>query len=139
MDNLTPDQRRLNMTSIRSKNTTPELVVRALVHRMGFRYRLHASNLPGKPDIVLPRLSKVVFVHGCFWHVHKCPYGQVVPMTNTNYWQSKRLSNVKRGFAQTAALKKAGWQVLIIWECQTRNIGKLKTKLERFLGSLHPT
>lgn len=134
-DNLTPEQRRLNMSRIRSAHTRPEMVVRSLAHSLGFRFRLHRQDLPGKPDLVFPSRSKLIFVHGCFWHMHSCRYGRVVPKTNVDYWQAKRLANVRRDKSNIKALKKQGWQVLVIWECQTwENPVGLSRRLERFLA-----
>jgi len=134
-DVLTPEQRHKCMSSIRSTNTKPELVVRRIVHGMGYRYRLHRKDLPAKPDVVLPRHRKIILVHGCFWHMHNCRYGKVRPKTNASFWQSKRESNVARDNRNLRKLRRAGWRVLTIWECQTRNPEKLAMKLERFLKS----
>ena len=128
-------QRSYNMSQIRSKNTKPEILVRSIVHRMGFRYRLHQSNLPGKPDLVLKRHNKVIFVHGCFWHIHNCRYGRVIPKTNPKFWQIKRKGNVERDRKNIRQLRRSGWKVLVIWECQTRDIEKLTKILENFLSS----
>ena len=95
-DNLIPEQRRRNMTAIKSRHTKPEMIVRSIIHRLGFRFRLHDKKLPGKPDIVLPRHKKIILVHGCFWHIHTCKRGNVVPKTNTQYWQNKRLRNAEK-------------------------------------------
>jgi DNA mismatch endonuclease (patch repair protein) len=132
-DVLTPEQRKYNMSRIRYKNTRPEMIVRSEVHRMGFRYRLHKSNLPGKPDLVLARHKKVIFVNGCFWHMHTCKYGIVKPRTNAEFWKNKRLGNVKRDRRNIRELKKNGWQVLVVWECWTKNIPLLRRKLSAFL------
>ena len=132
-DVLTPKQRRKCMSNIRSKNTTPELVVRRVVHRMGCRYRLHRKDLPGCPDLVLPKYHKIIFVHGCFWHMHKCRYGKVKPATNAKFWQTKREGNVIRDKRNLRKLRKEGWKVLVVWECQTRNSEKLISKLKKFL------
>src|SRR5215204_3893132 len=119
-DNHTPVQRSYNMSRIRSCNTAPELIVRSILHRMGYRYALHCSNLPGKPDIVLTSRKKIVFVHGCFWHAHHCRRGTVRPRTNNQYWTEKIRSNVERDRKHLTALKAAGWLVMIVWECQVR-------------------
>lgn len=133
-DNITPEQRRLNMSRIRSAHTRPEKIVRSLAYGLGFRYRLHRKDLPGRPDLVFPSRRKVVFVHGCFWHMHSCRYGRVVPKTNTEYWQNKRLANVRRDRSHVKLLKQQGWKVLILWECRTRkNLSGLRRSLERFL------
>lgn len=120
-DVLTKEQRHRNMANIKSKNTKPEMIVRSLVHRLGYRYRLHQKSLPGKPDLVFAARRKVIFVHGCFWHMHECRYGAVKPATNASFWETKRLSNVERDRKNRMALEQSGWQVLIIWECQTKS------------------
>ena len=107
--------------------------VRRMIHGMGFRYRLHAVGLPGKPDLVLPRLRKVVFVHGCFWHMHRCLFGRVKPTTNADFWKQKREGNRQRDATVRRALRKEGWRVLTVWECEIRNVGKLKRRLRVFL------
>jgi DNA mismatch endonuclease, patch repair protein len=134
-DVLTQEQRRLNMSRIRGKNTRPELIVRSIVHRMGYRYALHKKNLPGKPDLVFSRRRKIIFLNGCFFHMHDCRYGRVKPRTNTEFWQTKRLSNVTRDKKNLLALKNAGWEVLTIWECWTKpaKIGELPEVLRSFL------
>jgi len=134
-DILTPDQRHKCMSNIRSTNTKPEIVVRRIVHGMGYRYRLHKRDLPGKPDIVLARHKKVIFVNGCFWHMHNCSNGRVTPKTNAKFWQSKRKGNVERDKRNLRQLRKAGWKVLVVWECQTKNINRLARKLKRSLKS----
>ncbi len=135
VDVLTKKQRSFNMSQIRSKNTLPEMIVRSLVHRMGYRYSLHRSDLPGHPDIVLVRFKKIIFVHGCFWHMHKCRYGKVIPQTRKKFWQTKRQGNVARDRKNIKELKKLGWKVLVVWECQTRNLQNLTKKLRCFLSS----
>jgi DNA mismatch endonuclease, patch repair protein len=133
VDVLTKKQRSYNMSQIRDKNTRPEIIVRSLVHRMGYRYTLHRKDLAGKPDIVLTRHKKIIFIHGCFWHMHKCKYGKVKPATNSEFWRVKRESNVARDKRNMRQLHRDGWKVLVIWECQTKDREKLKTKLEKFL------
>lgn len=127
-------QRSYNMSQIRCKNTRPEMIVRSLVHRMGYRYALHRRDLPGNPDLVLVRHGKIIFVHGCFWHMHRCRYGRVTPKTNKKFWQTKRQGNVERDQRNLRRLRKAGWKVLTVWECQTRNLNKLAKKLGLFLS-----
>lgn len=138
-DVLTPAQRSFNMSRIRSRNTRPEMIVRSIVHRLGYRYSLHKSDLPGKPDIVLVRHRKIIDVHGCFFHMHACKYGSVVPATNADFWKEKRLSNVKRDKQNFRALTSSGWYVLIVWECETRDSRKLEQTLLRFLKRSHST
>src|SRR3989440_8460926 len=116
----TPERRSFNMSQIHSRDTKPEMIVRSIVHRFGFRYRLHKPDLPGKPDIVLVRHRKIIDVHGCIFHMHKCKYGSVVPATNAKFWQTKRLSNVERDRRNLSALRRAGWRVMIVWECETK-------------------
>lgn len=135
MDVHSPQQRSFNMSRIRSRDTQPEMTVRSIVHRMGFRYRLHKKDLPGKPDLVLVRHQKIIDVHGCFFHMHDCPYGKVKPATNAEFWQNKRQSNKDRDRRNVELLKKDGWQVLIVWECQTRNPNALEKTLIDFLGT----
>ena len=134
-DRFTPAERSAVMRAVKSGNTTPELVVRRLVHAMGFRYRLHGADLPGKPDIVLPRHGKAIFVHGCFWHRHACPAGQSTPATRLDYWQAKFDRNVARDRSNLRKLRRLEWSVLVVWECQTgaRKMETLRKRLARFL------
>ncbi len=129
----TPAQRSRNMASIRSKDTKPEKLVRSLLHRLGYRFRLHRRDLPGKPDMVFPSRHKVIFVHGCFWHMHDCQWGKVTPATNRSFWQTKRLGNCERDSRVVSALAADGWDALIVWECETRDEKTLTEKLECFL------
>jgi DNA mismatch endonuclease (patch repair protein) len=135
VDVLTKQQRSFNMSQIRSKNTSPEIIVRSLIHRMGYRYSLHRSDLPGHPDLVLVRHKKIIFVHGCFWHMHHCHYGRVTPAAHAKFWQDKRSGNVDRDKRNLKNLRKLGWKVLIVWECQMQNIEKLTQRLRMFLES----
>ena len=122
------------MAAIKGKDTKPEMVVRRLVFRLGYRYRLHGKNLPGRPDLVFRSRRKVIFVHGCFWHMHKCRYGQVKPKTNATFWEEKRKANVERDQRQRKALNSDGWDVFVAWECETKDVCQLKIRLEVFLG-----
>lgn len=131
----TKAQRSFNMSRIKGRDTKPELIVRSLVHRLGFRFRLHRKDLPGKPDIVLPRHRKVIFVHGCFWHIHNCKNGRVRPATNPLFWQDKRAGNKERDKRNILVLKKLGWEVLVIWECQLKDVEKLNHNLRTFLDA----
>jgi DNA mismatch endonuclease, patch repair protein len=133
-DVLTPQQRSFNMSRIRNRDTRPERIVRSIVHRLGYRYRLHKKDLPGKPDIVLVRHRKIIDVHGCFFHMHKCKYGSVVPVTNAEFWKAKRLSNVERDRRTLRALEREGWKVLVVWECETRTPASLQSRLLAFLA-----
>jgi DNA mismatch endonuclease (patch repair protein) len=133
-DVLTSEQRSFNMSRIRGKDTTPELVVRRLLHSLGYRFRLHVPQLPGRPDIVLPKHAAVILVHGCFWHMHKCKYGKVTPKTNRSFWQQKRLGNVARDKQNQRRLRK-DWSVLTVWECETRDLERLIKRLQKFLDT----
>jgi DNA mismatch endonuclease, patch repair protein len=135
VDVLTKKQRSYNMSRIKGRDTKPEFIVRKIVHGLGCRYRLHNANLPGKPDIVLPRHKKIIFVHGCFWHMHRCRFGRVKPATHARFWQDKRRGNVIRDKRCLKSLRNAGWKVLVLWECQTRDLGKLSVRLVKFLKS----
>ena len=132
-DVLTPKQRSANMAAITGKNTKPEMIVRRATHRLGYRYVVHQKDLPGRPDLVFPSRRKIVFVHGCFWHMHKCRYGRVAPATNTEFWRTKRNGNVARDARNVAALRRLGWSVLIVWECHIREIEPLISRIVRFL------
>lgn len=131
VDVLTPEQRRRNMQAVRGQDTKPELVVRRIAHRLGLRFRLHRKDLPGRPDLVFPRLGVALFVHGCFWHLHRCRYGTVAPATNAAFWDAKRHENVRRDGRKTAALRRAGWSVWVVWECETRFPDRVEAKLSR--------
>ena len=120
-DRLSPDRRSRNMSRIRSKDTSPELRVRSLIHRAGYRYRLHAGDMPGKPDIVMPRYHTVIFVNGCFWHQHPNCRRATMPKTNVAYWRPKLERNAARDRESRIALRRAGWTPLTIWECQTKD------------------
>jgi DNA mismatch endonuclease (patch repair protein) len=123
------------MRSIRSKNTTPELMARRLIHSMGYRYQLHARDLPGKPDIVFAKYKAVIFVHGCFWHLHsKCREGRI-PSSNVSYWSPKLQRNVDRDIENQKTLRKTGWRILVLWECELRiqNCDRLEKRISRFL------
>lgn len=118
------------MSKIRSKNTTPEIKVRKLLHSMGYRFRLHRKDLPGKPDIVLPKYKTVIFVHGCFWHGHEgCRYA-VIPKSNTHYWKNKINNNISRDNNNLILLSELKWKVLIIWECELINLDLLTFKIK---------
>ena len=131
MDKISQESRSRNMSRIRSKDTTPELKVRSLLHSMGFRFRLHRRDLPGKPDIVLPRHRKIVLVHGCYWHGHDCKIAGR-SKSNVDYWRPKIDGNRERDKRNGDALRSAGWDVLVVWECETRGTGAA-IKLSRFL------
>ncbi|MBY0460545.1 MAG: very short patch repair endonuclease [Gemmataceae bacterium] len=118
MDRITRDRRAANMAAIRGKDTGPERAVRRFLHAAGFRFRLHPPDLPGRPDIVLPRYRAAVLVHGCFWHTHDCPLGRVRPKTNAAFWVAKRSRTVARDAEKAAALRRLGWRVRTVWECE---------------------
>jgi len=122
------------MRSVKSTDTGPEMAIRRLVHRLEYRFRLHRKSLPGTPDLVFPRLRKVVFVHGCFWHGHKCARGNRIPKSNRDYWIAKIARNRERDEINRALLGSQGWGVLIIWECQIKGID-LEDELRSFLTS----
>jgi len=121
------------MAAIRSKNTKPEMAVRRLVHRMGYRFRLHRKDLPGNPDLAFIRQRKVMFVHGCYWHMHRCRFGRVVPRTNAEFWRIKRESNRRRDKANLREIRRLGWDALVIWECQLKDMNALEKKIRCFL------
>ena len=121
------------MRSVRSRDTAPELLVRRAATALGFRYRLHKDTLPGKPDLVFGPRRKVIFVHGCFWHGHNCSRGAREPKTNTDYWRQKIQRNRARDANAVDDLVKAHWKVMIIWECQTRDLHALKESIARFM------
>lgn len=123
------------MGRVRSKNTGPEMRVRSTLHRAGYRYRLHVATLPGKPDIVMPRHRMAVFVNGCFWHRHEGCRSATTPRANGDYWQRKFARNVARDREACQALRDAGWEVLVIWECQTKNAEDLAGLLAESLPS----
>lgn len=133
MDNLTKEKRSAVMRSVKGKNTAPEMIVRQLLHKLGYRYRLHRKELPGSPDLVFGSRHKVVFVHGCYWHGHGCKYGQL-PKTNLAFWSTKIESNRRRDERNLGDLQALGWDVLIVWQCETRNISALHSSLTNFLG-----
>lgn len=134
VDNLSRAQRSACMAAIGSTDTRPEVVVRQLMHSMGYRYRLHRRDLPGTPDLVLPRYQCVIFVHGCFWHMHRCKRGKSTPQTNAEFWRTKREKTHIRDQLIIAALRRAGWRVHVIWECQTRDRASLAERINTFIN-----
>lgn len=136
MDTLSTEHRSRVMRAIRSKDMKPELAVRRLAHAMGYRYRLHRHDLPGRPDMVFPARRKVIFMHGCFWHKHasrSCSLRHT-PASNTSYWQPKLERNKVRDAANSRKLQAAGWGVLVIWECELKNSDRVAKVIRRFLG-----
>ena len=126
VDTISPEHRSWNMSRIKGKNTKPELIVRSHLHKMGFRFRLHRKDLPGKPDIVLPKYRTVIFVHGCFWHRHKsCKYSYN-PKSRKKFWREKFEGNVERDERNRKELSSLDWRSVVVWECQTNHSGKLQ-------------
>jgi DNA mismatch endonuclease, patch repair protein len=132
---LVTDVRRRTMQAVRSKDTGPELLVRTLLHSQGYRYRLHRTDLPGKPDLSFPARRKLIFVHGCFWHGHSCPRGARVPKANRSYWVTKIATNRARDRKTRRALLVLGWRSHVVWECELRSEETLLRRLRRFLDS----
>jgi DNA mismatch endonuclease (patch repair protein) len=132
-DHLTKKKRSWNMSRIRSRDTAPEKVVRKTLTELGARYRLHAKQLPGKPDIVIKKNKTAIFINGCFWHQHKGCKRKTMPKGNRNYWKPKLERNVKKQKADIKTLRKDDWKVGIVWECETRDEDKLKNKLQKIL------
>lgn len=122
------------MRAVRSRDTTPERIVRRAVTALGYRYRLHKAALPGKPDLVFVSRRKVIFVHGCFWHGHDCKRGAREPKTNEDYWITKVQRNRERDARSLEALGEKGWSALVVWECETRNHDEVNARLALFLG-----
>lgn len=135
LDPLSPDERSALMARIRGKDTQPELRVRRILHALGYRFRLHRTDLPGSPDIVFPSRMKVVFVHGCFWHRHRCRKGRALPTRNRKYWEQKFLANCRRDQRARRDLWRVGWRVLTVWECKTTDLETIEAQLIRFLES----
>jgi DNA mismatch endonuclease, patch repair protein len=134
VDHLTPEKRSWNMSRIKCKDTGPEMLVRSTLHRLGYRFSLHRKDLPGKPDIVLPKYKTIVFVHGCFWHQHKKCTRATIPSSNQDYWIPKLEKNKKRFKEAKKKLRKNGWKIVVIWECETKDVLKttkiIKTRFE---------
>lgn len=133
MDKLGKEQRSALMSRVRGKDTRPEFLVRRLVHSLGYRYRLHVSRLPGKPDLVFASRRSVIFVHGCFWHGHSCKRG-AQPATNTDFWAAKLHGNRARDLTNIRKLRRDGWRVMVIWECSIGNTERLVRRIRTFLG-----
>ena len=132
-DMFSPAQRSWIMSQVHSQHTKPELLVRSLVHRLGYRFRLHRKDLPSAPDLVFPARRKVIFVHGCFWHGHPCPRGARLPKANADYWREKIARNCKRDRRHQRRLRQLGWSILVLWECQLHNQQQIAARLTRFL------
>jgi DNA mismatch endonuclease (patch repair protein) len=129
MDRLERQRRSWNMGRIKGRDTAPERIVRSLLHREGFRFRLHCKKLPGKPDIILPKWRTAILVHGCFWHRHKNCRLCYTPKSNTAFWNAKFAGNVERDKRNEAALREAGWKVLTVWECELADQAALARRL----------
>lgn len=135
MDTLTAAERSERMRRVRGRDTKPETMVRGLMHRLGYRFRKHRKDLPGRPDAAFPRRRKAVFVHGCFWHQHDCPAGRRLPKSRIDFWGPKLERNAQRDAANLALLRDMGWATLVVWECETRDVDALAGRLRRFLDA----
>ena len=135
VDTLTPSARSARMAKVRGRDTGPEMIVRRLLHGMGYRYRLHSKDLPGRPDIVMRGRKKAIFVHGCFWHRHPDPSCKLarLPKSRLDFWKPKLEGNRARDLATVAALEAMGWQVMLVWECGLGDREQLGNKLRRFI------
>lgn len=133
VDTRTPAQRRHIMQSVGQKDTGPELAIRRALHRLGYRFRLHEKKLPGRPDIVFPSRHKVVFIHGCFWHGHNCSKGKL-PKSRNEYWIPKIEANKDRDERTINALREAGWESLVVWQCQVTDLDSAVACIRHFLG-----
>lgn len=132
MDVFSAARRSEIMSRVHSKNTQPEMAVRRMLHKTGYRYRLHSKKLPGCPDLVFAGRKKAIFVHGCFWHRHACN-SATLPKSNREYWEGKQTRNAARDKQNVSTLRKSGWKVLVIWECEIKNAERLRRRLSRFL------
>ncbi len=133
MDRISKKHRSWNMSRIQSRDTKPEKTVRSILHGLGYRFRLHRKDLPGKPDIVLARYNSVIFVHGCFWHRHKECKNASVPKTKKTFWEEKFKANIERDMKVKNELKSNGWRVLVVWECELTDVESVGNELEKFL------
>lgn len=134
MDNLTPSERSDVMSRVGTKNTRPEIQVRKLLYRLGYRYRLHDNGLPGRPDVVFAGRRKLVFVNGCFWHRHHCKLGIRMPKSRVKFWKGKFDATVRRDRANRRKLHSHGWSILTVWECQIKDARRLEQRLTAYLG-----
>jgi DNA mismatch endonuclease, patch repair protein len=134
-DKISPERRSANMRAVRSRDTKPEIFVRQTAHGLGYRFRLHRSELPGNPDIAFINKRKAIFVHGCFWHQHRGCVRGTMPASNTAFWRAKLARNVERDAESLRRLKAAGWKALVVWECETKDKSKLVKRLEHFLAA----
>ena len=131
MDKFSPEKRSWLMSRIKGKNTSPEIRVRSLLHRLGFRFRIQRKDLPGKPDIVLPKYRVIIFVHGCFWHQHQGCKSSHIPQSNVSYWENKLSRNVLRDIKNKQDLEQLGWKVIVIWECEIN-----EDRLQRLISEI---
>lgn len=136
MDSISKERRSWNMSRIGGRNTGPEKRVRSLLHRMGYRFSLRRKDLPGRPDIVLPRFAAVIFVHGCFWHRHRHCSNSVLPKTRPEFWNAKLTGNAKRDKRNISALKSLGWTPIVVWECELKNEAEVSRRLQKQLDDL---
>jgi DNA mismatch endonuclease, patch repair protein len=137
MDVVSPARRSAMMARIQSRNTRPEMAVRQTAHRLGYRFRLHRRDLPGSPDLVFPRRKKIVFVHGCFWHSHEACKFACTPKSNIEFWKSKLAKNAERDARVKGELEFMGWDVLVIWECETVDENFIISRLQEHIGHGH--
>lgn len=133
LDPLSPAERSERMSRVRCKDTKPELRIRKMIHGLGYRFRLHRSNLPGKPDVVFPRKKKVLFIHGCFWHRHDCSAGRRMPKSRKTFWRDKLNGNKRRDQLNQKLLRERGWDVMVIWECEVKSGSQLENRIHEFL------
>lgn len=136
MDSVSQEKRSWVMAQVKGRDTKPEKAVRSLLHSMGYRFRLQRKDLPGKPDIVLPKYRTAIFVHGCYWHRHDCPNGQRFPKSRLDFWLPKLEGNQERDRKNQALLREQGWNVLVIWECQLRDVNALQENVRTFLNDV---
>lgn len=134
VDTLTREQRSERMALVKGRDTKPEILVRSIAHRLGYRFRLHRKDLPGTPDLVFPRLHRVVFVHGCFWHRHENCRLARLPKSRREFWLPKLAANRKRDREKLAKLRRSGWKPMVVWECQLRDLELVRGRLAKFLG-----
>ncbi|MCP4747919.1 MAG: DNA mismatch endonuclease Vsr [Desulfobacteraceae bacterium] len=134
-DIFSNDKRSWIMGRVKDKDTSPEKIIRSLAHKLGYRFRLHRKQLPGKPDLVFSSRKKVIFVHGCFWHGHDCRRGKRIPKTNTDYWVKKIQKNIARDSKNQTDLVSLGWDVLVIWECEISETETIVLKINKFLSN----
>lgn len=136
MDSVSAEKRSWVMAQVKGRDTRPEKLVRSLLHRMGYRFRLQRKDLPGKPDIVLPKFHTAIFVHGCYWHRHDCPSGNRLPKSRLDFWLPKLEGNKERDIKKQALLRELGWNILIIWECMLRDEAALQEHIRAFLEAV---